>query len=274
MAFAYAKTNALGTSSLVSRCTATGGPNDTTLNRLNDGRLDAQYVSSSTTSLVLVFNLGGSGPTVVGIAILNHNLATLTSPTITLESSPDNVTYTTRKSATTPNSSAPQEKDTVLQMSSPPTRQYWRITIAWTGSAVCKIGEIFFYETATQLTRGQNDGSGEVEHILGTSMQMLYGETRFAFLGGPLREKMIRSSDFSTANNNELLALWRSVKGPTTPFLWIESYEASSSAAAVAEQDCIFGRLMLPDFAWTWSDFNLKQPPQLVIRSLGREVGA
>ena len=59
-----------------------------------------------------------------------------------------------------------------------------------------------------------------------------------------------------------------------TPFLWIESYEAVSTAAAVTEQDCIFGRLRLPEFEWSWVDYNLTQPPELTIASEGRERGA
>ena len=56
--------------------------------------------------------------------------------------------------------------------------------------------------------------------------------------------------------------------------LWLERYEAVSTAAAAAYQDCIFGRFEASRMAWAEPDFNLYSPDSLTIRSLAREIGA
>lgn len=283
MAFAYATTNALSALS-ASAFTPGSGPSDATRAYLNDGRMDRQYVfTAAASSNTLVIDMG-SATTLRGLAILNHNLVDSVAPrTIKIEAADDaaiTINAVTAKGTTTVTDDGsdtnPTNKDTVLQFAAV-TKRYWRLTFAWdSGSFALKIGELFAYASSTQLSRGQVDGSGETERMVVTNpVELQTGDTRFGFLGGPVRTKHLRSdSTLSTSERKELLTLWRLLRGPVTPFLWIESYEASASSALLPEQDCIFGRLALPDFAWTWSDYNLSQPPELVIRSLGRELGS
>jgi hypothetical protein len=117
------------------------------------------------------------------------------------------------------------------------------------------------------------DGSGESLDLVTVSTSMMYGETRATLFGGPIRSKKMRFADFTQANLLELQTLWLATSGPVTPFIWIESYEAVSTAAATTEQDCIFGRLLVDKFDWTWVDHLYSQPPSFVIQSLGRGVG-
>jgi hypothetical protein len=282
MSFAYATTNALS-SRVAGDFTPGSGPSDATRAYLNDGRMDRQYVfTAAASSNTLVIDMG-SATTLRGIAILNHNLVDSVAPRyITVEAADDDaitVNPVTAKGSTTVTDDStdtnPVNKDTVLQFAAV-TKRYWRLTFAWdSGSFALKIGELFAYAASTQLSRGQVDGSGETERIIAPTVEMQNGETRSAFIAGPVRIKHLRSdSTFSTSERKELLTLWRLVRGPVTPFLWIESYEATATSALLPEQDCIFGRLMLPDFAWTWSDYNLSQPPEFVLQSLGREVGS
>lgn len=282
MSFAYAVTNAL-TGLAAASFTPGSGPSDATRAYLNDGRMDRQYTfTAAASSNTLVIDMG-SATTLRGIAVLNHNLVDSVAPrAITVEAA-DNSAITvnpvTAKLASTVTDDSsdtnPVNKDTVLQFAAV-TKRYWRLTFAWdSGTFALKVGEIFAYASSTQLTRGQVDGSGETERIIAPTVEMQNGETRSAFIAGPVRTKHLRShSTLSTSERKELLTLWRLLRGPVTPFLWIESYEATSASALLPEQDCIFGRLMLPDFAWTWTDYNLSQPPEFVLQSLGREVGS
>ena len=281
MSFAYAVTNAL--SGLAAAAFTPGsGPSDATRAYLNDGRMDRQYeFTGGVASNTLVFDMG-SATALKGIAILNHNLASADAPRyISIQAADDAaitvnaVTVKSNSEVTDGNTDTnPANKDTVLQFATV-TKRYWRINFDWDNTFQLKVGEIFAYAAVTQLTRGMVDGSGETERIVAPTVEMQNGETRSAFIAGPVRTKHLRSdSSFSTTERKALLTLWRATRGPVTPFLWIESYEATAVAAALTEQDCIFGRLILPEFAWTWTDYNLSQPPEFVLQSLGREVGS
>lgn len=280
MTFAYATTN-VASALAASAFTPTSGPSDATRSYLNDGRMDKQYAFTAGTSATIAVDFG-SAVALSGWGILNHNLASIdlaADCSVTVQSADNSgfsVNLATNKQATQPNLTAPRSKDMVLQFAVSTSRRYWRIQFSWLTSAVFKIGELFPYGSTAvpTLTRGQIDGSGEVERYLTAEAELQTGETRSTFFGGPVREKRLRSQDLATTEADELRTLWRATRGPVTPFLWIESYEAVATAAAVAEQDCIFGRLMLPEFAWSWSDYARQQPPELVIRSLGREVGS
>lgn len=280
MAHAYATTNLL-TGLSTANLFPLAGPSDATLGYFSDARLDKQYAftaRANNNSIVVDF---GSAKSVAGIAILNHNLAALDVPanlSILIAGADDNV-FTVNVAVwqyaplSTAQIAAPSNKDTVCQFAAT-SRRYWRVQFAWGGTKTLKIGELYFYGAPTTLTRVQNDGSGETERIISADIEMAYGETRSAFLAGPIRTKHFRGSDYSSSNRDELLTLWRTVKAGVSPFLWVETYEAPSNGSNLTYPDCIFGRLMLPEFAWTWSDYNLTQPPELVLRSLGREVGA
>lgn len=277
MGFAYATTNqATGLAASAVTVTTGAGPADDTRLYLFDGKLAGQYtLTAGTTTEVVRINLS-SAKAVSAVAILNHNIAALGGGTITIRAATDSGFTTgvvTPKATTTINTTAPKHKDTVLQFASV-TKQHWEFTFTHSLSTALKIGELFFAAASTQLTRGQTDGSGERERFITSEVEMQFGQVQSLFLAGPVRTKRIRMQDFTAANLAELQALWRATKGPVTPFLWIESYEAVSTAAAATEQDCIFGRLRLPEFEWSWVDYNLTQPPELTIASEGRERGA
>lgn len=277
MAFAYATTNLLSGLAAGSFTFSTGaGPADATRLYLNDGKMDAQYsATAGTTAETIQIDLG-SARAVSGIAILNHNLAALGGGTITITAAASSDFLTspvTPKATTTVNATAPKHKDTVLQFAST-TKRYWRIAFTHVGSTALKLGELFFYAASTSLSRDQADGSGESERLVVADVRMQQGSVRGIFFGGPIRRKRLRTADWTTTQRDQALTLWRAVLGPVSPFLWIESYEATSTAAAVAQQDCIYGRLQLPEFEWSWVNFDITQIPELLIESEGRERGA
>lgn len=277
MGFAYATTNRLTGLAAASFTVSTGaGPANDTRLYLNDGQMAAQYtLNSGTTTEAIDIDLGAA-QSVSAIAILNHNLAALGSPTVTVTAA-DNAGFSvgvvTPKATTTLNTTSPKHKDHVLQFGAV-SKRYWRITFTHSLSTSLKIGELFAAASTTQLTRGQIDGSGEGFKAIGVANEMQYGSVRSLFFAGPVRRRRLRFQDWTEAQKNELLTMWSAVNGPFSPLLWIESYEAVSTAAATAQQECIFGRLRDDDFEWTFTDFLYRQVPELVITSEGRERGA
>lgn len=277
MTFAYATTNRLtGLTASAFSVTTGAGPSGATELYLNDGRMDRQYTfTAGTTAETLQIDLG-SALAVVGVAILNHNLVALGSASVTITAADDSGFTTgvvTPKAATTLNTTEPKHKDHVLQFASV-SKRYWRIAMSHAAATALKIGEVFLLAASTQLTRGMLDGSGESEEIISVGNRMMYGATKSTFFAGPIRSKQMKYQDFTEAQLLELRTLWAAVKGPVTPFLWIESYEAVSTAAASAQQDCIFGQIQDARFAWTFVDSLYRQPPGFDIVSLGREVGS
>jgi hypothetical protein len=270
---AYATTNVLA-GLAAANFTPGSGPADATRGYLNDSAMAAQYVfTAAAAGNTLVVDLGAP-VTMIGFGILNHNLATMASPGITILGA-DDAGFTTGVvmpfSPTTVPTTAPSQKE-FCAIFNPTTKQYWKLTFGWTGTYALKLGELFAISAAvgglTTLSRGSVDGSGETETLLLNSEQMQTGNIKVAFLAGPIRSRHWKTVDFTAAQRDELLALWRAVKGPVTPFLWLEA------AVAGACNDCLFGRLQLDAFAWTWADYNLVQPPDFVLVSEGREVGS
>jgi hypothetical protein len=237
--------------------------------------MDSQYTFTSSNAVTLQIDLG-SAKTVSAWAVLNHNFNSLGGGTCAI-SAADDVAWTTGvttiKAASTFATSAPKHKDSVFQFASA-TKRVWRLTFTNVTTGAVKIGEVFGVSATTQLTRGMTDGSGEEERYVQSEIEMQYGGTQTLFFAGPIRKKIFRPQDYTESQRDELLALWRAVKGSVSRFLWIESYEATALAAAATEQDCIFGRLKLPSFRWSWTDYNLTQPAELEIESDGRERGA
>lgn len=276
MSIAYAVSNALA--SLAS--TAFTWSTADTLNRthLNEGRMDKLFnVSSSAGGVTLVIDMG-AGVSLCGFAVLNSNIASAGgTPTLRVRAADDagiSAGVITPKSATTLNTTAPKQKDHVLQFAATASKRYWELAWTWTGSYQLKLGELFAFTASTQLTRAGIYGSGEGEFFRVAQNDMQSGEPRAAFIAGPVRRLRLRWKDHSSTERDQLRTLWRATKGPVTPFLYIASYEAVSTAAAAAEQECILGRLLLNDFDFEQPDFNLFDPPDMVISSLGREVGS
>lgn len=276
-AYAYAPSNILS-GLAASAFTWSAGANDATRAYLNDGWMDARYVNGSPAAgtLDLIIDLG-SARALTGFAILNSNVAVQAAGSnLTITGADDagiSVNVVVAKAASTLSSAAPFNKDHVLQFATV-TKRFWRLR--WVTSATVTnfaIGELWAFNAQVQLSRKRVDGGGEGERILASKVDFYGGGSQAYRQGGPVRRKNLPFVDLSTSDRNELLTMWRAV-ALVTPYLWIESYEATALAAAVAEQEVIFGILGLGDFQWTEVDFNLFNPPELVIESLGREIGA
>ena len=279
MSFAYATTN-LCSGLAAAAFTWSSGTAGATRSRLNDTKMSALYVNgASVASGINVVIDFGSAVALTGFAICNSNAAVQkTNATLKVESADDagiSVNNVVRKAASTLNSALFYNKDHVVQFSTGTARRYWRLTWTWTGNvADFAIGEIFAFNAQTVLSRKSIYGDGEAPEFKTASVEFYSGGGCAYFQGGPIRLKNLPFSDLSTSDRDELLTMWAATKGPATPFLFIPSYEATATAAAVAEQEVVFGQLMVDKFSWTQPDFNLFDPTQLVIRSLGREIGA
>lgn len=241
---------------------------------LIDGRMDkqVQFVADN----IEIFIDFGAAVSLTGFALLNHNLADIGGGSVTIQGATDAAITTsvvTAKATTTINPNAPRHRDAVLQFAAV-SKRYWRVFIELnTPANALKLGELLPYVASTQLTRGYTDGSSEPEEIISVGVQAMYGERRDAFMAGPMRHKRMRFQDYTTAQAEELKTMWRATRGPVSPLLWIESYEAVSTAAAAAQQDCIYGNLELQTFEAAYTDYDLVQPPELIIKQKGRGVG-
>jgi len=237
---AYAVTN-LCTGLAAAAFTPGAGPSDATRSYLCDGVMGNQYAFTSNASgntLVIDF---GSAIDVQGFAVLNSNIASAVAPTLKVEAASDaaiTANVIANKAVTTLVTTGPNRKDHVLQLIGVGggfTRRYWRLTWAWTGTFQLKVGEVFAYASPTSLSRVQNDGSGDSAEMVVATTRSDAGHLRAAFMAGPIRSKRLVFSDFTDAQKLELLTLWEATKGPVTPLLWIQSYEATTTAAAAAK---------------------------------------
>lgn len=223
----------------------------------------------------------GASLSLVGLALINHNLgvaASFPGCTVTVTAT-DNADYTTAattaKATTTISQTAPTERDLVLQFPAV-TKRYWSLTFAWTGGGnwTPAIGECLAITAVTTLSRTTIYGSSQGERITTVDTQLPNGETRSIHLGGPWREKVLKWADLTDAQRLELRTLWATVKGSTTPFLWIESINSTASAATTAEQECIYGKLITSEAAAVNDDYGIYQPNDFTVRAMGREVGS
>jgi hypothetical protein len=248
---------------------------------LNDGRLDKpQVIGSSVASGINLIIDMGTAKQLTGFAVLNSNAAVQkTDATLKVEASSDAAfasDVNTAKAASTLYSSAsPRNKDHVLQWNANHTKRYWRLTWTWTGSVTnFQIGELYAFTASTLLTRRSIFGSGETHEAIVAAQAMQYGETRSLFLAGPVRQLDLQWDDLTAPERDELYNMHALSSFGARPLLWIQSYESTATAAASAEQECIFGKLTKPAFQWSEKDFSLYQPGGFSIRSLGREAGA
>lgn len=276
MTFAYGITNrATGLAAAAFTIPVGAGPATDTRLYLNDGRMDQQYTFTASNAVTLQIDLG-SAKTVTAWAVLNHNFNSLGGGTCKIDAA-DDVAWTTNivaiKAASTFATTVPKHKDAVFQFASA-TKRVWRLTFTNVTTGAVKIGEVFGVSATTQLTRGMTDGSGESERVVSVDVGLANGARRSVFFGGPIRKKTLRFQDYTTADLVELQTLWRATRGNTARFLWVESYEATALAAAATEQDCIFGAFLNQEYKWSWTDYNLTQPDELVIESEVREWGA
>jgi len=242
--------------------------------RLNDGKMSVQAASGGSpqaSGQTLSFDLGAA-TALVGIALLNHSLAS-GACTVAVTAGTDGITYgTTVKAASVIVTTAPNQKDTVLQFPSASFR-YWRLTFAHSGTKTVFIGEVLALTTITTLSRTTIYGAGETERYLLNQNASATGTVHSTFLGGPLRTKTLPFKDLSTAERDELLTMFRATKGGNTNLLWIETIYSTALAATSAEQECIWAKIE-PEFSWSQDDYRLFTPSGLMLAGLGREVGA
>lgn len=270
---AYAVTNKAGSLAAA----AFNWSNSATTNRayLNDGRLDRQFNAGAVLTTLNVVIDFGADVTLTAIAILNHNLATATGATLKVEAA-DNAGISsgsvTPKAITTLNTTAPRQKDHVLQFAST-TKRYWRITFAWTGTFTLLLGEIYAAQTSA-LTRAVVYGSGKGLEYIRSRFRSDTGETRGHFIAGPIRTRQMPFDDLSDSERAELEAMFIATRGGVNALLWCEQYEATATAADNDHQECILGRLEDATWGFTEIDFGRFNPDGMLLRSLGREVGS
>jgi hypothetical protein len=278
---AYASSNVIGSGSGFTW--STGALASGLSSYLYDNRLDRRIVvgASVASGVTLIIDLG-SAMQLVGIGVLNSNAAVQkTDAALKVEAS-SSATFAAdinvAKAASTLYSSlAPRNKDHVLQWNANFTKRYWRLTWTWTGNVTnFAIGELFAFITSTQLSRRSVYGSSEGKKMWTASEQFQTGDRRGLKLGGPQRVLELNFSDLDATTRDQLDAMWQAANGNITPFLWVDSYEAVATAAASAEQNCVFGRLDEDELVFSQDDYAVYNPGSrgFRLRSAGREAGA
>ena len=244
--------------------------------RLNDGLQDEVAAGSSSAQAsgqTLIIDLG-SAQSVVGIALLNHHLAT-GSCTVLVESDDNSgfTTPTTRKAATTINTSAPYSKDAILQFTSASER-YWRLTFVHTGTKIITLGEILVFGSITTLTRQTVYGAGESERYVQNRVVSMTGHARASLLAGPIRSKRLPYKDLKgTSERNEMMTMWRACRGGVSNLLFIDEIDSNTSAGDAESQQCLWGKLQ-PEISWAESDYLLFDIDAFELVGQGREAGS
>ncbi len=242
---------------------------------VNDGRMDKVFSAGSSSGGANVIIDLGSAKAVTAVATLNTNIASATAPTLKVEGADDagiSSNVVAAKAVTTLGTTQPRHKDHVLQFDSV-SKRYWRLTWTWTGSFTLTLGEIFFAATTT-LNRGVIFGHGEREEFITTRFAGDSGERRGHYVAGPYRIRRFPFADLTESERDEVLTMFRASYGGATNMLWCSRYEAGTSAATAAYQDCIYGRLEQSSVGWTETDPDIYQPDAFELRSAAREVGA
>lgn len=275
MSSGYAITNLLTGLSATAFTWSSGYTTDRTL--LNDGYQDQVAAGSSSAQAsgqTLTINLG-SAQAVVGFALLNHNLSSgACTVAVTYADDSGFTTGTgTAKSASTINTSAPYDKDTILQFPSV-TKQYWRLTFAHSGTKTLRIGELLAFGSITTLSRQSIYGVGEEERYPQNRVTSDTGWSRATVLAGAIRSKSLEFRDLrATTERDEVMTMWRSTLGGARNLLYIDTIESTATAASAAAMQCLWGKLE-PTMGWTEDDFSLFTTTGLRLVGLGREAGS
>lgn len=272
MSQGYAITNAL--TSLAATAFTWSSAYTTNRARINDGILDELASSASSAQAsgqTLSLNLG-SATALVGLALLNHNLAS-GACTVTITAGTDGVTYgTTVKAASTITTTGPNSKDTILQFPSA-SFQYWRFTFAHTGTKIVTLGEVLALTAIATLSRTTIYGDGENEQAILNKNISATGHQRATFVGGPVRTKRLIYKDLSTSEKAELRAMWAATSYGAANLLWLEFIESTADAATEAAQECLWGKIE-DTFEWTQDDYRLFNSNPFNLVGQGREVGS
>lgn len=277
MSYAWTVTNALA-SLAEGSFIWTSGPNDATRLHMRDRRMGKQFTCTAAASgNTLTIDLG-TATSLSGFAFLNHNLASFGGTvSCQIQGADDfafSVNVVTAKAITTLDFTRPHDKDFVLQFPAV-SRRWWRLIFTWTGTKTLKVGEVFAFASSTTLTRRDiwgPSGEGWEYRLASTESDAL--EHRAYLLAGPRRTKRLVFGDLSSTERIELEALFFAAQGPVNPVLFITEKNETSSAATADEQDVLFAKLDLEAFDFKFADFSRFDVPELLLRSLGREVGA
>jgi len=273
MTVGYGVTNAAAGLSASAFTWSTTGDNKS---YLNDAAMDLQSSSTSgTTPINLDINFG-SATSLSAIAVLGHNLASWSAPTITI-SAADNSSFTvnnvTAKSATTVTLTAPNNRDTLLQFPSV-SRQYWRLAFNDGGATrTALIGEVLCLATITSLTRSPAYGASETEEYVTNRAELRTGNVRSSYLAGPIRTLKLPFIDLSgTSQRDELMAMFRATRGGVSNLLWVFDVDSSASAGDADSQACVWGKVQ-QTMGWVEGDYRLYTVDGLELRQVGRVVG-
>ena len=245
--------------------------------RLNDSiqdELASGSASAQASGQTLTVDLG-TATSLSAIALLNHNLST-GSCTVKVEGGDDaaiSVNPVTAKSASTVNTSAPYDKDTLLQFPAV-SKRYWRLTFTHSGTKTLTIGELLFFASLTTLTRQTVWGAGESERYAQNRNESNTGFQRATYLAGPIRTKRLPFKDaVGTSQRDELMGMWRAARGGVSNLLYADLIESTATAATSTAMQCLWGKLQA-SLAWNQPDYNLYDVDELVLVGQGREAGA
>lgn len=252
----------------------------TTKSYLLDSKLNQRTSGTPGTTFNIDFDFG-SAFALVGFAILNHNFNSGGASTVTVTAADDaafSVNVVTAKAASTLYAGLgltdPRGKDHVLRFPSV-SKRYWRLACAFAASTTPIVGELFPLTAASTnlLSRVTVYGAGETERFLEAGMVLDSGDDRRRFIAGPIRSLRLPWVDLTSAQRDQLLSMWRAARGGSTPVLWIANDVQSATAAAAAEQDCLYG-ILGQELGWTQPDYLLFDVAAMSMTCLGREVGA
>lgn len=276
MAYAWTITNALSSLAAADFVWASG-PSDATRLYMRDGRMGKQFVCTAAGSGNTLNIDMGAATSLKGWAFLNHNLASF-GGTVTCQvqaaTLADYSNAADAKAITTLDFTKPHDKDFVLQFPAV-SKRYWRLIFTWTGTKTLKVGEVFAYASATALSRADDYGaSGEGHEYRVAQVESDNLEPRAYLLAGPQRSKRMSFTLLSPSERAELEAIFYAAKGPVNPVLFVLSQNEVATAAAADDTDVMFAKVDLTKFDYGVPDFRLFTSPSLVLRNLGREVGA
>lgn len=273
MSSGYAITSAL--TGLAASSFTWGSAYTTSRERLNDGEQDEQAAGSASATaspqtLIIDFGVPAN---LVGFAILEHNLAT-GGVTVKVEADTSGTfgTAVTAKADTTINTTAPYQKDTVLQFPSVGPNRYWRLTFTHSSTKRIRIGELLALTTITTLSRQTGYGTGEEARYVQNRIASDAGRVHATLLSGPILTRSLPFKDLrGTAERDELTGMWHATYGGVLNLLWIDLIESTATAASAAAQVCIWGKLQ-ESLGWTEDDFNLFGISGLTLVGRGRTV--
>lgn len=273
MSSGYAITSAL--TGLAASSFTWGSAYTTSRERLNDGEQDEQAAGSASATAspqTLIIDFGAPA-NLVGFALLEHNLATGgVTVTVEADTSAGFGTAVTAKAATTINTTAPYQKDTVLQFPSVGPNRYWRLTFTHSSTKRIRIGEVLAFTSITTLSRQTGYGTGEEARYIQNRISSDAGRVHATLLSGPILTRSLPFKDLrGTAERDELTGMWMATYGGVLNLLWIDLIESTATAASAAAQVCIWGKLQ-ESLGWTEDDYNLFGISGLTLVGQGRTV--